>query len=163
IVNDGKYYAPTLIARSSRNINVIRQIISPQTSRQVRDIMRLVVEKGTGKKADVAGYYVGGKTGTAEKQVAGLYQKDARLASFVSVFPIYEPRYVLLVMVDEPKPNASSQGFATGGWVAAPTAGRIIQRIAPVLNILPTEKLPLLTSDNYATSQTGLVNLNGEE
>ena len=118
--------------------------------------MRLVVESGTGKKADLGGYFVGGKTGTAEKQVAGAYKKDSRLASFISTFPVYEPRYLLLVMVDEPKPNATSHGFATGGWVAAPVSGRIIKRLAPLLDVLPVSDMPAVFVQNNIFIKTSL-------
>lgn len=142
IVNDGKFHPATLLAKSPHDVVANRQVIKIQTSQQLRQIMRLVVEAGTGKKADLAGYFIGGKTGTAEKQVAGAYKKDSRLASFISIFPVYEPRYLLLVMVDEPKPNTTSSGFATGGWVAAPASGKIIKRLAPLLDFLPVREMP---------------------
>ncbi len=82
--------------------------------------MRMVVTKGTGDKADVPGYEVGGKTGTAEKNGAGGYHHKSLLSSFVATFPVNDPRYLVLVMVDEPQGNKESYGFATGGWTAAP-------------------------------------------
>ena len=91
----------------------------------MRELLRLVVQAGTGKSADAPGYLVGGKTGTAQKQKGRGYEANARLASFVGAFPMSTPRYVVFVMVDEPKPNAHSYGFATGGWVAGrPTLRR---------------------------------------
>ena len=99
--------------------------------------MRLVVESGTGKSANVPGYLVGGKTGTAEKQQGHHYIANARLASFIAAFPMNAPRYAILIMVDEPKPNATSHGYATAGWVAAPAVGRVIQRMAPLLGMEP--------------------------
>ena len=108
----------------------------------MRRILRLVVENGTGRKASANGYLVGGKTGTAEKQAAqGGYAKKLRLSSFVGAFPIHDPKYVVLVMVDEPKGNKSSFGFATGGWVAAPAVKRIISRSAPLLGIHPKDEM----------------------
>ncbi len=106
------------------------------------------------KSAEAPGYLVGGKTGTAQKQLGKGYQANARLASFVGAFPMSEPRYIVMVMVDEPKPNARSYGFATGGWVAAPVVSRIVQRMAPLLgmapipNDAPEAKNPLLTPIN---------------
>jgi cell division protein FtsI (penicillin-binding protein 3) len=99
--------------------------------------MRLVVRYGTGRKADVPGYLVGGKTGTAEKLVGGRYRRDARISSFVGVFPIDAPRYVVLAMIDEPKGNKSTLNYATGGWVAAPVVGRVVSRLAPLFGIAP--------------------------
>ena len=104
--------------------------------------MRLVVEEGTGKKANAPGYWVGGKTGTAEKVSRGGYKKNARLSSFVAAFPIYDPRYVILVMVDEPKGNKKSYGFATGGWVAAPVIARIVERMGPLVGLPPADEAP---------------------
>jgi cell division protein FtsI (penicillin-binding protein 3) len=96
-----------------------------------------VVVVGTGKYADVPGYLVGGKTGTADKEKGGRYAAHANLASFVSVFPVSDPRYAVLVMVDEPKGNAFSHGYSTGGWVSAPAVGQIIARMAPLEGLMP--------------------------
>ncbi len=91
--------------------------------------------EGSASKANVPGYRVGGKTGTAEKVVNRRYSKDHRLASFIGAFPMDKPRYAILVMLDEPKPLPETYGFATSGWNAVPTAGYIIERIAPLLNV----------------------------
>ena len=88
------------------------------------------------------GYRVGGKTGTAEKIENGKYEDDARIASFVGVFPVDQPRYVVLVMVDEPKGDKSTFGFATGGWIAAPVAATVIARMGPMLAIKPQFDTP---------------------
>jgi cell division protein FtsI (penicillin-binding protein 3) len=127
----------TLIKRAPDEVSDGQRVISPNTSNLMRELFRLVVQAGTGKSAEAPGYLVGGKTGTAEKQVAKGYSTNARLASFVGAFPINDPRYIVLVMVDEPKPNAHSYGFATGGWVAAPVVSRIVQRMAPLLGMAP--------------------------
>ena len=95
----------------------------------MRKLMRLVVTDGYGKPAEVPGYYVGGKTGTAEKVGAHGYKKHANVAAFISVFPMNAPRYAVYMMLDEPHGNASTHGYATAGWVAAPAAGRVIARI----------------------------------
>ncbi|MGD9741727.1 MAG: peptidoglycan D,D-transpeptidase FtsI family protein [Dongiaceae bacterium] len=142
MVDGGVMRPATLIRRDSDQVPDGTRIIKPETSELVRQLMRLVVEVGTGRKADAPGYLVGGKTGTADKVSGHGYAANARMASFVGAFPINDPRYVLLVMIDDPKPNASSYGYATGGWVAAPAVGRIVQRMAPLLGIAP---LPLTT------------------
>ena len=95
----------------------------------------MVVTQGTGGKADVAGYPVGGKTGTAEKVSGQAYAQKSLLTSFVAVFPAKNPLYLVLIVLDEPQPSAATQGFATAGWTAAPTAGKVIARIAPMLNV----------------------------
>ena len=104
-----------------------RGCMSEKTSDTMRKLMRLVVTDGSGKGAEVAGYFPGGKTGTAEKSAArGGYKKDKRIAAFTSVFPMNQPRYAVYMMVDEPQPNAQSHGYSTAGWVAAPAAGAVI-------------------------------------
>ncbi|HUL10481.1 MAG TPA: penicillin-binding protein 2 [Candidatus Acidoferrum sp.] len=135
---DGGLYRPVTIMKRDASVPFSgRRVISEKTSAQIRQLMRLVVESGTGKSANVPGYLVGGKTGTAEKQQGHHYIANARLASFIAAFPMNAPRYAILIMVDEPKPNASSHGYATAGWVAAPAAGRVIQRMAPLLGLEP--------------------------
>ena len=137
VVNGGIMRPATLIARDSGEVSTGERVISAETSHEMRKLLRLVVDAGTGKNADVPGYLIGGKTGTADKQSGNGYNRNSRLASFVAAFPINAPKYVVLVMVDEPKPNASSHGYATGGWVAAPAVGRVLQRMAPLLGLLP--------------------------
>ena len=88
----------------------------------MRYLMRLNAEKGTATKANVAGYYIGGKTGTAEKVVGGRYSKHKLLTDFMAVLPADKPRYLMLIMLDEPQPMPETHGFATAGWNAAPTA-----------------------------------------
>ena len=119
-------------------------VISAKTSKQMRDLMRQVVLHGTGTKADVPGYKVGGKTGTAEKLVHGHYVQNARISSFVGAFPIDAPRYAVLAMLDEPKGNRSTANYATGGWVAAPVIARLVRHMGPLLGIppVPDNELP---------------------
>ncbi len=137
VINGGIMRPATLIAREPGQVSQGEQVISAETSLTMRKLLRLVVEAGTGKNADVPGYVVGGKTGTADKQSGNGYNRNSRLASFVGAFPMNDPKYVVLIMVDEPKPNATSFGYATGGWVAAPAVGRIVQRMAPLLGLPP--------------------------
>jgi cell division protein FtsI (penicillin-binding protein 3) len=132
-----------------------RRVISVSTSRTMLNLMRLNVTDGTGRKADIAGYRVGGKTGTATKIVGGHYDKSKNLSSFAAVFPTDGPldadRYYVLIMLDEPHPTAQTGGFSTGGFTAAPTAGRVIQRIAPLLGVrrvmLPADAAPAAPVD----------------
>lgn len=137
VAGDGKLHPMTLIKGGNANKPESKQVLKQSTVADVRDLLRLVVLHGTGKSANAPGYQVGGKTGTAEKNTHGVYKKDAKVASFVGVFPINSPRYAMLVMVDEPKGNKSTAGFATGGWISAPVVGRVVQRMAPMLAMQP--------------------------
>jgi cell division protein FtsI (penicillin-binding protein 3) len=117
------------------------RVMQPSTSDTMRKLMRLVVTDGFGKQAEVAGYYPGGKTGTAEKVgkhgYKRGYKENFNVAAFTSVFPMNAPRYAVYMMVDEPHGNKSTYGYSTAGWVAAPAAGRVIARVAPMLGLLP--------------------------
>ncbi len=136
LLNGGKLVPPTFIKRSKEEADVLSEvIIKPKTSEQLRYLFRLNATDGSASKANIMGYRVGGKTGTAEKVIKGRYSKDHRLASFIGAFPMDNPRYAIIVMLDEPKPLPETYGFATAGWNAVPTAGKIIERVAPLLNI----------------------------
>lgn len=137
VVNGGVYREPTLLRRADGPPAAGRRVISEATSRDMRRLLRLVVARGTGRNAGRTGYLVGGKTGTTEKAVGGGYREKDLISSFVGAFPMDAPRYVVMVMLDEPKGTAETHGYATGGWVAAPSAGAVIRRIAPLLGVAP--------------------------
>jgi cell division protein FtsI (penicillin-binding protein 3) len=113
------------------------RVMQASTSILMRKLMRLVVTVGTGTKAEVPGYYVGGKTGTAEKVGSHGYRKHTNVSAFMSVYPMNAPRYAVYMMLDEPQGDKSTAGYSTGGMVAAPAAGRVIARTAPMLGLLP--------------------------
>ena len=138
-VNGGILRPATLVRAKSTETGGV-QVFSAETSDNMRRLLRLVVENGTGRNASAPGYLVGGKTGTAEKQVNGSYKRNALISSFVGVFPSTEPRFVVYVMLDEPKGIRESFGYATGGWTAAPVVGGIIQRMAPLFGIAPLDE-----------------------
>jgi cell division protein FtsI (penicillin-binding protein 3) len=143
LVNGGLLIPPTFLKRTEEEARAVAQrVIKADTSEKMRYLMRLNVEQGTAKRAEVAGFYVGGKTGTSDKVVNGRYSKDKVLAAFMGVFPADKPRYLLLVMLDEPKATPETQGFTTSGYNAVPVAGRIIARIAPLLGLKPRQDLP---------------------
>jgi cell division protein FtsI (penicillin-binding protein 3) len=143
LVNGGYLIPPTFMKRSKEEAMALAKVvIKPETSDKMRYLLRLNAEKGTASKANVAGYYVGGKTGTSEKVVGGRYSKTKLLNTFTAILPADKPRYQLLIMLDEPQPLAETHGFATSGWNAAPTAGRVIARIAPMLGVAPRFDLP---------------------
>ncbi len=137
VVNGGNLRPATLLKHEGARPAPARQVMSAQTSQRMRWLMRLAVQAGTGRKADAAGYLVGGKTGTADKPGRSGYDSGSRIASFAGAFPMDRPRFVVLAVVDEPKGRESTFGYATGGWVAAPAVGRIIERIGPMAGILP--------------------------
>jgi cell division protein FtsI (penicillin-binding protein 3) len=146
LLNGGKLVPPTLIKRSQDEAEVLAtRIVQGPTSEKMRYLFRLNATEGSASKADVTGYRVGGKTGTAEKVVNGRYSSEHRLASFIGAFPMDNPRYALLVMLDEPQALAETFGFATAGWNAVPTAGFVIERIAPLLGVAP-----IFTEDDLA-------------
>ena len=139
IVNGGTMPTPTLIKRPDDTSDLYekKRVVSPQTSSYIRQMLRLVVSDGTGGNANAKGYRVGGKTGTSEKIKGKGYNKKALFSSFVGVFPIDDPQYVVLVAIDEPKGNKKSYGYATGGWVAAPVVGNVIRDMAPIVGVKP--------------------------
>ncbi|MFL5270008.1 MAG: peptidoglycan D,D-transpeptidase FtsI family protein [Stellaceae bacterium] len=140
LVNGGVLRPATLIKLPPGYAPPGQQVIAPKTSEQMRKLMRLVVEHGTGTMAAAPGYVVGGKTGTADKVSGRHYAERKLLSSFVGVFPINDPKYLVLTMVDEPHPNKQSHGYATAGWTVAPATSRIVQRIAPLLGVQPVDE-----------------------
>ncbi|WP_366656941.1 penicillin-binding protein 2 [Fodinicurvata sp. EGI_FJ10296] len=139
VVNDGIMVEPTLIRRDPEDYPEGERVLSQRTSEQMRRLLRLVVADGTGGNADVPGYFVGGKTGTAQKTGGGGYSANARLSSFVSAFPMHDPRYVVFAMLDEPQGLERTYGYATGGWTAAPLVGRIVAQMGPMVGLRPED------------------------
>jgi cell division protein FtsI (penicillin-binding protein 3) len=133
VVNGGRRITPTFLKREGDARG--EQLIKPETSATMRELLRYVVTNGTGKKADVAGYDVGGKTGSAEKVAGRSYVAHKLLTSFCAVFPISNPRYLVFVMLDEPHGTKETYGLALAGFTTAPLAGRVIARIAPMLGM----------------------------
>jgi cell division protein FtsI (penicillin-binding protein 3) len=136
VVNGGMLYSPSLVKRNAAS-DPGRRIIQPKTSVMMRQLLRLNVVDGTGKKADVPGYEVGGKTGTAEKAAHGGYRQKALISSFVGMFPMNDPKFVIVVSLDEPKGIAETAGYATAGMVAAPSVKTLVENIASLYGILP--------------------------
>lgn len=141
LVNGGIFHPATLLKHDPDQPIPGQRVLKPETSKVMRDLMRMVVTEGTGGKAAVPGYEVGGKTGTAEKNGAGGYHHKSLLSSFIATFPTSNPRYLVLAMIDEPQGTKESYGFATAGWTAAPAVGRVIAEIGPLLGIVPTPEL----------------------
>jgi cell division protein FtsI (penicillin-binding protein 3) len=143
LVNGGKLIPPTFLKRDQAEADKLAiRVIKPETADKMRFLMRLNVEKGTATRANVAGYYVGGKTGTSEKVVGGRYSKTKVLTSFTAILPADKPRYQLLIMLDEPQGLPETKGYATSGWNAVPVGAKVIERVAPLLDIPPRFELP---------------------
>ena len=146
VVNGGIYHAPTLLKKQNRADDGYR-VISYNTSKQMRDLLRLVVTEGSGRRANVLGYEVAGKTGTANKLAAnGKYASKKVRTTFVATFPVSKPKYAILVMMDEPKGTKETWGFTTSGWNTVPTTSKIISAIAPQLNVKANYDLDELRS-----------------
>jgi cell division protein FtsI (penicillin-binding protein 3) len=146
LMNGGKLIPPTFMKRSEQEAAALGvQVVKPDTSDKMRYLMRLNAEKGSAKKADVPGFYVGGKTGTAEKVIGGRYSKTKLLTTFMAALPMDAPRYLISIILDEPQPLPETHGFATSGWNAAPTAGKVVARLGPLLGIEP--RLDLAPAD----------------
>jgi cell division protein FtsI (penicillin-binding protein 3) len=134
LFNGGIYRPATLLKVDRRHaVGKGRRVFSEDTSYKMRSLLRLVVTHGTGRKADAPGYRVGGKTGSAEKY----HNRSLLVTTFAGVFPMDEPRYVIVVMLDEPKATAETYGFRTAGWNVAPVVSKTVSRIAPMLGIRP--------------------------
>jgi cell division protein FtsI (penicillin-binding protein 3) len=145
VVNGGRRITPTFIRQAPGTDNRGAQVIKRETSLQMRDLLRYVVTDGTGKKADVVGYDVGGKTGSAQVPGPnGRYLAHALRTSFFATFPVHNPHYIVFVLLDQPHGTKATGGLALAGYTAAPLAGRVISRIAPLLgvpNVAPPVKL----------------------
>jgi cell division protein FtsI (penicillin-binding protein 3) len=136
MANGGIMLRPTIFKRSEQAFDATeRRVISPDTSAKMRDLLRLNVEEGTAKKADVAGYFVGGVTSTAEKVVNGEYDRNRVITTFTAVFPADKPKYLVMTLLDEPQALRETYGFITAGWNAVPVAAKVIERTAPILGV----------------------------
>jgi len=136
IANGGRLVAPTILKQTGPQMG--ERIVSEEVAKASLDMLRLVVSSGTASMAEVKGYSVGGKTGSADKpKPMGGYYKDKVIATFAAVFPTDEPKYVLVVTLDEPEIIAHGEDRRTAGWTAAPVAGEMIARLAPLLGLRP--------------------------
>jgi cell division protein FtsI (penicillin-binding protein 3) len=151
LVNGGIYHPATLLKRGPDNpVPAGHRVISEATSARIRQLLRLVVlpiADGTGKKADVPGFRLGGKTGTAEKAQAGGYNKKLNVSTLAGVFPMDDPRYMIMMTLDGPHATADTYGWTTAAWVVGPAIGRTIARIGPLLGVIPDERHDVDESD----------------
>ncbi len=137
LVNGGIFRPATLMKLEPGKAPQGTRVFSQSTSDRMRQLLRMIVLDGTGRKANVEGMRVGGKTGTAEKPSAGGYAKHSIVSTFAAAFPMDAPRYVVIAMLDEPQGSAQSYGLRTAAWTVAPVASKVIARIGPLLGIMP--------------------------
>jgi cell division protein FtsI (penicillin-binding protein 3) len=137
LVNGGIWRPSTLLKVAPGKAPHGTRVFTQSTSDRMRQLLRMIVTDGTGRNANVEGFRIGGKTGTAEKASEGGYARHSIVATFACAFPMDKPRYVVIGMVDEPKGSAISRGQRTAAWTVAPAVGRIIARIGPMLGIVP--------------------------
>jgi len=147
MVNGGIWRPATLRKIAARDVPRGRRVFKESTSHRMRQMLRMISLYGTGKNADAVGYRVGGKTGSAEKAGAGGYNKTSLVSSFAAAFPLDAPRYVVVVVLDEPKGTVASSFQRTAGYTAAPVVGRLVPRIGPMLGVQPDESRDVDISD----------------
>ena len=136
MVNGGHVVRPTLVAGQGGPTG--ERVISEGTSARVRDMLRQVVTRGTASMAEVPGYFLGGKTGTADKpRPEGGYYEDRVIATFAGAFPAHDPEWVVVVTLDEPEETSGREVRRTAGWTAVPVAAEIVSRVAPLLGMAP--------------------------
>lgn len=158
LVNGGIWRPATLLKLGDKAPPQGRRVFKASTSARMRQLLRLIVSDGTGRNADAPGFRVGGKTGSAEKPGAGGYRRHSLVSTFSAAFPMDNPRYVVLVMIDEPKGNAFSFGQRTAGYTAAPVVKQVVMRAGPMLGVFPDE-----SRDVDVSELTPLLWKNGKE
>ena len=147
LVNGGIWRPATLRKLHANEVPEGHRVFSAATSARMRQLVRMIGAAGTGRSAAAKGFRVGGKTGSAEKPEEGRYNKSSLVTTFASAFPMDNPRYVVLTMMDEPKGNAQTFGLRTAAWTAAPVVKRVVERTAPMLGVLPDERRDVDISD----------------
>jgi len=147
MVNGGIWRPSTLMKLDPADVPRGRRVFKESTSSRMRQMLRMISLYGTGRSADAPGYRVGGKTGSAEKASGGGYAKTSLISSFAAAFPLDAPRYVVVVVIDEPKGTVASSFQRTAAYTAAPVVGRLVPRIGPMLGVQPDENRDVDISD----------------
>ena len=147
MVNGGIWRPATLMKLEPGHAPTGRRVFKASTSARMRQLLRMIVADGTGRKADALGFRVGGKTGSAEKPGAGGYRRSSLVATFAAAFPMDRPRYVIITMLDEPQGTVATSGQRTAAWNAAPIVGKVVPRIGPLLGVMPDTSRDIDISD----------------
>ncbi len=147
LVNGGIWRPATLLRVEPGHAAQGRRVFTESTSARMRQLLRMIVTNGTGRNANAEGFRVGGKTGTAEKvSSSGGYNRRVNVSTFAAAFPMDAPRYVVLVMMDAPRPTEANHGQTTAAWTAAPVVSRVISRVGPLLGVIPDANRDVDTS-----------------
>ena len=159
LVNGGMMIRPTFLKRSAEDaMKDATSVVKPETSESLRYLMRLNAEVGSAKAVDIKGYFVGGKTGTADKIVHGHYAQDRVFTTFMAIMPADKPQYLFLTLMDEPQALPETHGYRTAAWNSGEVTGKIIRRVGPLLGLPPqpdpTEPFPLLAKLGYTAANT---------
>ena len=160
LTNGGFMIKPTFLKRDSDDARASApRIVRPEVSEALRYLMRVNAEKGSAKAVDIRGYFVGGKTGTADKIIHGHYAKDRVFTTFMAIAPSDKPKYLFLTLMDEPEGLPETHGYRTAAWNSGAVTGKIIERTANMLNLpprldLPTQPFPLLAKLGYGMVNT---------
>jgi cell division protein FtsI (penicillin-binding protein 3) len=155
LVNGGTLRPATLLRVEPGHADPGRRVFQESTSYRIRQLLRLVVMRGTGRNANAPGFRIGGKTGTAEVvSRTGGYNRHLNVSTFAAAFPMDAPRYVVLVMIDSARPSAATSGQTTAAWTAAPVVARVITRTGPLLGIIPDMSRDIPTGDLMPPEQS---------
>ena len=155
LVNGGLMMKPTFIKRTEEEAKKnAPRVVRPEVSESMRYLMRLNAEIGSAKTTNIAGYFVGGKTGTAEKVIGGRYSKNRLFTTFMAIAPADKPKYLFLTILDEPQGLPETHGYATAAWNAGAITGKIVERAGPILGLPPrfdppAQPFPLLAKLGY--------------
>jgi cell division protein FtsI (penicillin-binding protein 3) len=147
MVNGGVWRPATLRRLDAGEVPRGERVFKASTSARMRQLLRMIALYGTGKSANATGYRVGGKTGSAEKNSGGRYSKTKLISTFAAAFPMDRPRYVVVVVLDEPRGTIASSYQRTAAWNAAPIVGRLVPRIGPMLDVRPDDTRDVDISD----------------
>jgi cell division protein FtsI (penicillin-binding protein 3) len=159
LVNGGLMVTPTFLKRSEEDAKRdAPRVVRPDVSEALRYLMRVNAEVGSASFANIPGYFIGGKTGTADKIVHGHYAKDKVFTTFMAILPADKPRYLFLTLMDEPQATKETYGFHTAAWNSGAVTGKIIERVAPLLGIPPRIELPALPFPLLAQMGYGFAN-----
>ena len=156
LVNGGNLMVPTFLKRDqAQALKISKNVVRPDVSEAIRYLMRINAEIGSAKKANIPGFFVGGKTGTADKIIHGRYANNKVFTTFMALVPANKPKYLFMVIMNEPQGLKSTYGFHTAAWNSGEITGKVITRAAPMLGIapedaLPKDPFPLLANEGYA-------------
>ena len=160
LVNGGLLIKPTFLKRTEEEAKAdAPRVVRPEVSESLRYLLRLNAEVGSARNANIPGYFIGGKTGTADKLVHGHYDHDKVFTTFMAVLPADKPKYLFLVLMDEPQAIPGTFGYHTAAWNSGNVTGKIIERVTPLLGIAPQIQLPpmpfpLLAKMGYGQANT---------